>query len=305
MLVPLDFSRASFKAIEYALPLVERFGAQLHFVHAFDYDYPPSTFSAMPLVIPEAEITRRVRRQLEDVAKKYRADLPQKNLHVAKGRTYHAICELARKLETDLIITSTHGHTGLKHVFLGSTAERIVQHAPCAVLVVRQHERDFLQPNERSRSKDSIQLKKILVPLDFSECSMVGLESAIRFAQAWNAQLVTFNCVPLPTFAAYGEYGGRDLTALSKYAQDAAREEMDEIVSTLRAQDISVEGVVQFGVIAQEICDFARSQNIDLILTSTHGSTGLAHVLLGSTAEHVVCYAHCPVPSHPRRKNKT
>jgi nucleotide-binding universal stress UspA family protein len=304
LLVPLDFSRPSFKALEYALPLAERFGAKLHLVHAFDYDYPMSTFSAMPLAIPEAEIASRAKRRLQDVAKKYAIALVPENCHVVKGRAYHAVCQLARKLETGLIVTTTRGHTGLQHVFLGSTTERIVQHAPCGVLVVREHEREFVRASEgAAKSQSAIRLKKILVPVDFSDCSMVGLQSAVRFAQVWGAQLVTFNCVPLQTFAIYGEYGGRDLTALTNYAQKAAKEEMDEVVSSVKSQDIIVEGVIELGVPALAICDYARNNEIDLIVTATHGSTGLTHIVLGSTAEQVVRYAHCPVlvmPSYAR-----
>lgn len=296
ILVPLDFSRPSFKALEYALPLAKRFGAKLHLVHAFDYDYPVATMVAMPLAIQEAEVTRRAQRRLQDVGKKYALVLPPENCHVVKGRAYHVICQLAQKLKTDLIVTTTHGHTGLRHVFLGSTAERIVQHSPCAVLVVRDHEREFVRvAQSAAKSKGAIQLKKILVPVDFSDCSMAGLESAVQFAKVWDAQLVTFNCVPLQTFAMYGEYGGRDLTALTNCAQNAAQEEMNEIVSNLRLQDIVVEGVIELGVPAQTICNYARNHEVDLIATATHGSTGLTHVLLGSTAEHVVRYAHCPV----------
>ena len=304
ILVPLDFSRRSLKALKYALPLAERFGAKLHLVHAFEYDYPMSTLAAMPLAIPEAEVARRAKRRLQDVAKKYAIALAPENCHVVKGRAYHAVCQLARKLETDLIVTTTQGHTGLRHVFLGSTAERIVQHAPCGVLVVREHEREFVRATEgAAKSKGAIRLKKILVPVDFSDCSMVGLESAVRFAQVWGAQLVTFNCVPLQTFAMYGEYGGRDSTALTNYAQKAAKEQMDEVVSSLKSQDIIVEGVIELGAPAQAICDYARNNEVDLIITATHGSTGLTHILLGSTAEHVVRYAHCPVlvmPSYAR-----
>jgi universal stress protein A len=306
VLVPLDFSRPSFKALEYALPIAERFGAALHLVHGFDYDDPMSTFSGMPLAIPEAEIASRAKRRLQDVAKKYAIGLPAENCHVVKGRAYHAVCQLARKLEADLIVTTTRGHTGLRHVFLGSTAERIVQHAPCGVLVVREHEREFVRASEGpAKSKGDIRLKKILVPVDFSDCSMVGLKSAVRFARVWGAELVTFNCVPLQTFVMYGEYGGRDLTALTNYAQKAAKEEMDEVVSNLKSQDIMVEGVIELGVPAQAICDYASNHDIDIIVTATHGTAGLTHVLLGSTAEHVVRYAHCPVlvvPSHAREE---
>jgi nucleotide-binding universal stress UspA family protein len=304
VLVPLDFSRLSFKALEYALPLAERFGAKLHLVHAFDYDFPMSTISAMPLAIPEGELAGRAKLHLQDVAKKHVIALAPENCHVVKGRAYHAVCQLARKLEIDLIVTTTRGHTGLRSVFLGSTAERIVQHASCGVLVVREHEREFVRPSEdAARSKGAIRLKKILVPVDFSDCSMVGLESAVRFAQVWGAELVTFNCVPLQTFAIYGEYRGLDFTALTNHAEKTAKEQMREVVSSLESPDIIVKGVIELGVPAQAICDYARNHEVDLIVTSTHGTTGLTHVLLGSTAEHVVRYAHCPVlviPSYAR-----
>jgi nucleotide-binding universal stress UspA family protein len=296
VLVPLDFSRPSFKALEYALPLAKHFGAKLHLVHAFDYDYPMSTIEVMPLAIPEAEMAGRAKRHLRDVAKKYAIVLAPENCHVVKGRPYHAVCQLARKLQIDLIVTATHGRTGLQHVFLGSTAEKIVQLAPCSVLVVREHEREFVRSSGgAAKSKDAIQLKKILVPVDFSDCSMLGLESAVRFAQVWGAELVVFNCLPLQTFAIYGEYGGLDLSALTNDAQKTAKEEMHEVVSSLESKGIIVKGVIELGVPAQAICDYARDNKVDLIVTATHGSTGLMHVLLGSTAEHVVRYAHCPV----------
>ena len=296
ILVPLDFSRTSIKALKYALPLSERFGAELHLAYALDYDYAMSTLSVMPLAIPEADLACRAKRRLEDTAQKHGSVLAAENCHVAKGRPYHAICELARKLKTDLIVTATHGHTGLRHVFLGSTAERIVQHAPCGVLVVREHERDFVRASEGgANSSGVLQLQKILVPVDFSDCSTVGLESAVRFAQLWNAQLVAFNCVPLQTFAIYAEYAGLDRIALANNAQQTAAKQLHGIVSRLETRDISVKGVAELGLPAQAICDYARNHEVDLIVIATHGSTGLNHVLLGSTAEHVVRHAHCPV----------
>jgi nucleotide-binding universal stress UspA family protein len=305
ILVPLDFSRPSLNALEYALPLAECFSAKLHLIHAFDYDFPMSTVSAMPLAIPEADLASRAELHLQDVAKKRGISLAPQNCHVVKGRAYHAVCQLARKLEIDLIVATTRGHTGFHYLFLGSTAERIVQHAPCCVLVVREHEREFVRARSEvaAKSKGTIRLKKILVPVDFSDCSMAGLEFAVRFAQVWGAELVTFNCVPLHTFAIYSEYRGLDFSALANHAEKTAKEQMDEVVSSLEPKNIVVKGVVELGVPAQAICDYARNHEVDLIVTSTHGTTGLAHVLLGSTAEHVVRYAHCPVlvmPSYAR-----
>ena len=60
------------------------------------------------------------------------------------GRAASEIVEVAKERNTDLIIISTHGYTGLKHVFLGSTTENVVRYAPCPVLTVREHEHEFV-----------------------------------------------------------------------------------------------------------------------------------------------------------------
>ena len=60
------------------------------------------------------------------------------------GIAFEVIADTARQLEVDLIVITTHGYTGLKHVFLGSTAERVVRHSPCPVLTVRSQEHDFV-----------------------------------------------------------------------------------------------------------------------------------------------------------------
>ena len=307
ILVPLDFSRRSLKALKYALPFAERFGSALHLAHVYEHEYPMSILAAMPLAIPETEVARRARRRLQAVAKKHAIALAPENCHAVKGPASDAICRLARRLQTDLIVATTHGYTGLRHVLLGSTAERLVQHSPCGVLVVRQHEREFVdEAGGAANSRDPIRLKKILVPLDFSDCSMMGLESAVQFATTWGAQLVAFNCVPMQTFATYGEYGGRDSTPLAQCAEQASRDLMGQVVSTLKSRGIFVEGVVALGAPAQKICEYARTHEVDLIVTSTHGSSGLIHLFLGSTAEHIVRYAHCPVlvmPGHTRGEN--
>ena len=161
-------------------------------------------------------------------------------------------------------------------------------------------------PQRRCEIEPWSPVEKILVPLDFSACSVAGLEFAIRFASRWDAQLVLFNAVPIRAFVPYGDYGGRELPDITGYAQDAAKQEMEDLISKLRTRGIKVEAAVELGSAAEEICDHAREQGVDLIITSTHGSTGLGHVVIGSTAEHVVRYAYCPVlvvPIHPRRGN--
>jgi universal stress protein A len=63
-----------------------------------------------------------------------------------KGVPYHEIVQAGQQFKADLIVLGTHGRTGLQHVFMGSTAERVVRHAACPVLVVREREHEFIAP---------------------------------------------------------------------------------------------------------------------------------------------------------------
>jgi nucleotide-binding universal stress UspA family protein len=89
-------------------------------------------------MIENDELTRKCRAELQEMVRKsgIEDELVEKIL-VRYGRSYSEITDAARTLKSDLIIISTHGYTGLKHAFLGSTTERVVRHAKCPVLVVR------------------------------------------------------------------------------------------------------------------------------------------------------------------------
>src|SRR5262249_37092988 len=157
---------------------------------------------------------------------------------------YSGICELARKIRTELIITAASGQSALEHVLLGSTAERIVQHAPCPTLVVRGWQRSFFETNGNGTAGRASHLRKILVPLDFSTCSIVGVEYAIRLSESSSAELVLLNSVSVPSFAAYGEYGNRGLPAANHYAWLAAEKEMSQLRSILRTRGVDAETVI-------------------------------------------------------------
>jgi len=297
VLVPVDFSAPSLSTVEFAIPLIKRFGAELHLVQVFAKDYPITALVAMPLVLPELEINTSVHRHLKDVAKKYSIKLPRENIHVLKGRPFEQICRLAREIDIDLIIIATRGNTGFKHLLLGSTAERVVRYSPCPVLVVRSG-----MAKARRRQLD---FKKILVPIDFSECSLQGLAYAKTLARQFTSKLVLLNSVHLQYYVASDEYARYDLPLLMQQAEKTARQQMRELVRKIDWSGLKVETSVQVGHAGQQICERARDCGADMIVTSTHGSTGLKHVLLGSTAEYVVRQAHCPVLVVPTRPSES
>ena len=139
ILVPVDFSDCSKKALEYAARFARQFGAELTLLHVVPR-YP-----AVPEMGPiDVETLQEGRAQLE-VVRLTIGDLAPCDTLLRTGTPHMKIIEAAKEQSIDLIIIATHGHKGLTRVLLGSTTERVVREAPCPVLVVREKEREFLQ----------------------------------------------------------------------------------------------------------------------------------------------------------------
>jgi nucleotide-binding universal stress UspA family protein len=297
ILVPIDFSGRSLDALKNAIGLAKRFGADLHLAHVYEPDFPLTTVMAMPFALPPVQVAQGVRRHLKDVAKKMGLELGPENYHAIPGRPAAEICNLARWHAIDLIVVSTRGNTGLKHLVLGSIAERIVRYSPCPVLVVHP------QKANGKTGTDEVTFGKILVPIDFSECSLKGLEYAKGLARKFGSKLVLLNSVTFQYYIASDEYARYDLPLLMEQSEKASRRQMRELIQNTDWKGIEVHTSLQIGHAGQQICVRAAEDDVDLIVTSTHGTTGFKHILVGSTAEYVVQHADRPVlvvPSHDR-----
>ncbi|MDR3403228.1 MAG: universal stress protein [Chthoniobacter sp.] len=142
ILVPIDFSEMSMKALRYAVAFARQFQAGIVLLHVVGPATYPQQFSYIGF--HETKRYDRAAKLLEELRKReIPLDLPTETI-VTMGIAFDAIVETAKKMDVDLIITTTHGHTGLKHVMIGSTAERIASGAPCPVLVVRIQEHEFV-----------------------------------------------------------------------------------------------------------------------------------------------------------------
>jgi nucleotide-binding universal stress UspA family protein len=146
ILVPVDFSDCSKKALQYAIPFARQFGATLTLLHAVPR-YP----AAPEVVLLETELVEAAEAQLTELGRTIDRAVPSRTL-VRLGTPHLEIIIVAKEFSFDLIIISTHGHAGLARVFLGSTAEKVVRHAPCPVLVVRESEREFVPDQSLSAS---------------------------------------------------------------------------------------------------------------------------------------------------------
>jgi nucleotide-binding universal stress UspA family protein len=279
-----DFSDTADVALEWAMALASQHGASLCLVHALTLPAP------LPDYVPSGtdfgqEMHQIALRKLEETAARVRAAGIAVDLEVPIGVPSQSIVRIAEEENAELLVLGTRGLTGITHLLLGSTAERVVQRAPCPVLTVHPDDHGYGTP-----------VRSILVPTDFSPHA----EEAARVARAClcaagaPARLVLLHAYHLPIeYTAYGPIP-TSVNFMADVGADA-QEQLDLAAKELRAEGLEVEAVTREGYAPEIIVDEAAARGVDVIALGTHGRTGLAHLLLGSTAERVVQHAKCPV----------
>ena len=140
ILVPVDFSAHSEKAVRYATTLANKFGARVSLIHVVEDPFVTGAWQAEAFVpnIPELlnELIKAAQAQMGELKKHLAAHGFVVETSVITGQPARAIVEQAAAGKFDLIVMGTHGRTGLSHALMGSVAERVVQRAPCPVLTV-------------------------------------------------------------------------------------------------------------------------------------------------------------------------
>jgi len=223
---------------------------------------------------------------------------------IASGIPSEELLAAAQAEDSDVIVVGTKGKTGLEHVLLGSTAERVIRTAPCPVLAVRSHTRG--QGGGGTDPCEGISLGRILVPLDFSDCSLDALEYAVLIARQAGASVRLLHVLEPVCY-------GLDFTLPHLTKSGRQREQMDkrlaELATAISDSGVTTDVQLRGGLPPDSILDTARAVPADLIVMGTHGRRGLSHVVSGSVAEAVLRRAVCPVltvrspkfgPSHRR-----
>jgi nucleotide-binding universal stress UspA family protein len=297
ILVPVDFSPFSLHALRYGSAIARHKGADLYLLHVIQ-DLTPISVGGDGIVPTAASDYLE---QLESSAEEALTQLPINSWfdgsnvrrQTVIGSPWECIVEFAASHDIDLICLGTHGRGGLSRLVLGSVAERVIQHAPCRTLIVRRHEREFVDAEHPQPA-----LKRVLVPVDFSDMSQSALEEGRSLAREWGAQLHVLHVVEdnSPTVSQIA----LAYPVFQSYVHELVKAGQTQL-DALQLPDQAVKKVV-LGDPTGKINDYADEQAIDLIVMGTHGRTGPSHWLLGSVAERVARSAPCPVlvtPAHP------
>ncbi len=295
ILMPTDFSTCANHALTHAITLARRFGAELHLLHVnVMYEVEPTPMDELFPGFEELHLRRE-----EAIEKRMSLLLEQRHAEgltivEAQLRGFSAaptILDYAVDEQIDLVVLGTHGRRGLRRFVLGSVSEEIVRAAPCPVLTVRDEE-------EVERFHE---MRRIVVPFDFSADSRKALDAARELAAVYGAQIDLVYVVEPPLFTQLEVPLGRYTFEFDreKFALEM-KAEMAKLVDGLDddgadATGPGVEGHIVDGFVAPALTRFAETSGADLILIASHGLGGLQHFLLGSVAAKVVRSASCPV----------
>ena len=148
-------------------------------------------------------------------------------------------------------------------------------------------------------SPGELQLKRILVPTDFSESSERALKYAVRLGRPYKAEVVVLHVFHLKEYLGLLSQREDVDSATANQVLEASKvgaiEKLEDLVRRVSDKEVVVLPTLLIGVPFEEIVRYAGEHEADLIVMPTHGRTGLAHFLLGSTTERVISHSACPV----------
>lgn len=142
-----------------------------------------------------------------------------------------------------------------------------------------------------------MQIRTILLPTDFSECGNYALSYATSLARTFGASIVCVHVIEpiVPTVGYSGMTEPLPIADITEQLEDSAERELPKLAECEEAAGLQIEELIVHGEAASEIVRVAKERNVDLIVISSHGRTGLGRILFGSTAEAVVRHSTCPV----------
>lgn len=279
ILVPLDGSDLSERAIAPALTLAEAMEAQLLLLRVVT-PIPPAM---------DPQFYDQMNRQMEDEATAYlhqwRARLRDRYddviVAVRRGGAAETIIQIAQADSCDLIMISSHGRSGLGRWVYGSVAEKVLRSGCCPTLIIRAQVED-----------DLFRHRHVLIPLDGSELAEQALAPAQAIAAATGGRLTLLRVGE----ATHLTVETKVVRQQSDYLEENERAKAEAYLTQISVGDLPPGRISRHfarGPVADVIIDYAAHQDVDLIVISSHGRSGIHRWIHGSVAEKVLRGATC------------
>lgn len=283
-----DFSDSSNIAVAYGIALAKEFKAKLYLSHVIDLPSVGMYGDAFSYPVGQQDrIIDYTREYLRRLIGETSVDWEPL---IQMGHAAAEITRLAKEKCVDMVISATHGRSGLKRFLLGSVTGSILRTLPCPLLVVRGPEQGFVTPKKRE-----INLKRILMGCDFSPDSYLAFQYSLSLAQEFQSELYLAHVIEPPVYEDMirrvekpEQTFQEDLRTrlngeLKNMVPDEARNWCDPITTLLAGQP------------HEELIKYAVIHSINLIVMGFRGHSLMETLFVGSTADRVVRRAACPV----------
>lgn len=284
LLAATDFSVFGNYAVNRAALIAKESGANLDLIHVATL--APLESLRRVFVQTHPELEQRVLDVAREEMRQAGAAILERHgisssVQVASGPLFHELTSHADALPADLVVLGVRGTTPMRHLLLGSTAERLVGKVRCPVLVVKQ------LPQEEYRS--------LLVAVDFSAASLPALLAARTIAPEADISLLHVFEVP---FEGKLRFAGVDEDEICYYRSSARQDAMRKLEALCAQAQIPSQGVrliVIHGSPLPNILDQETIQGCDLIVMGRQGENMLEELMLGSITRHVMAESLCDV----------
>lgn len=282
LLAATDLSAPARHAAERAARVAKDIGATLDLVHVAPVS-PLQHLRRLAVALPP-ELPQQLLDEADAALQVLAAALQQQHgvgagMHVAAGPLLDEIARVVAATSASLVVLGARGSSFIRHLLLGSTAERLVSKATRPMLVVK-------------RSPDA-SYRNVLVPVDFSAASLPALQCARAVAP--NARLVVLHAYDAP-FEGKLRQAGVDDKALKHYVLAAEQDARHQMLELCRQAGLpQVQTLVLHGNALSHIFEQELEQDCDLIVVGKHGENRVEELLLGSVTRRVLAESECDV----------
>ena len=296
ILCPIDFSDFSRRALDHAVALARWYDATITLLNVCA-PVPAMAYAPDTPLFPSRLLTADDRSDVialmqEFAAHEGGAALPL-DFDVREGDAAGEILAKAADMSSDLLVLGTHGRSGFERLLLGSVTEKVLRKAPCPVLTVPRNSPDVVPA-------PPVLFRRIVCALDFSSCSMHALEYALSLAQEADAHLTLLHVIEVPPEVPHDAqesvFGGiRSLREYIAAAEQHRAARLEALVPADVRAFCTVDTKLASGTPYREVLRYAADEQSDLIVIGVHGRSAADLFFFGSTAQHVVREAACPV----------
>lgn len=269
IIVPVDFSEYSDYALETAAIFAKKFNIEIIVLHMLEMPSALLTTSASQVQFENLYFLNLAKNMMEEFLEKKYLKGVKVIPTIKQVKAFNEINDIAKDTNTDLIIMGSHGTSGLKEVFIGSNAEKVVRHSEIPVLIIK-------------HSPILTNIENVVFACDFLDSSIPAYLNAKQLLTTLNVKIhLVYINLPGEHFYSTKEMEEKVIRFLKKAGGNDDNEKQVNYVCDYNTED--------------GILNFSNTIKADMIAMATHGRKGISHFFSGSTTEDVTNHSLLPV----------